>query len=527
MLKLYNTLSRSVEEFKSIGEKDKNSGIDPKKVCLYSCGPTVYSTQHLGNMRSAFFTDLLKNTLKYICKYDVTHVVNITDVGHLTWDNDWDADHGEDRMEKWARKDNITARDVAKKYTEEYLKDLAIINIQEFTFVTPATDKVTIKNKMPRATDHIKEQIKMIQELELKGYTYRIIWDGVYMDTSKMQDYGILTNKKNLENIEAWIRIDNSWKRNATDFALRKFNITGKKRDMERESPRGIGFPGRHIECSAMSRQYLWNHFDIHTGGVEHIAIHHTNEIAQSECCWAHKPWVNYRVHNQWLMMNNKKIAKSDGNVAFIKDVIEKWYTWEDLRYFFFQANYRSFQDFTREALDSAKRSRESLIEKTYKFIQEEMWGVYNCEYIVDSLEETKKNCGENFKWIKELSESLLNDLNTNNMLTAIFAALSKKDICLYGFLWLDEKVLKLWISDKVVELCNTIIIIPEDIKKLANDRKQAKINKDRIKADTLKEQILLRWRSIKDNKDGEYTIEPYHYNGWIIINDWEKYPFS
>lgn len=455
MFKIYNTLSRSIEEFKPI---------DQNNVRMYSCGPTVYSTQHLGNMRSAFFTDLLKKTLRNICWYDVTHVVNITDVGHLTWDNEWDADHWEDRMEKGARKDWITARDVAKKYTEEYLKDLNRLLIEKFEFVTPSTDNKNKKNKMPRATDHIQQQIDMIKELEEKWFTYIISWDGVYMDTSKMDDYGILTNKKNLENIESWSRVLDSGKKNITDFALRKFNITWRKRDMERESPWWNWFPGWHIECSAMSREYLWNHFDIHTWGMEHIAIHHTNEIAQSECCWANKPWVNYRVHNQWLMMNGKKIAKSDGNVAFISDVIEKGYTSEDLRYFFFQANYRSFQDFTRESLEAASKGR-----KKIKLVSDEK---YPRDIVVTPL---------------------LEDLNT-----PIFLANIQK----YGISEKLNNIFHLYKSKEVIE-------IPSDIQKLAEQRRQAKINKDRTQADSLREKLTQLGREMNDEKDG-YVLMPY-----------------
>ena len=452
MLKIYNTLSRSVEEFKPI---------DPNNVRIYSCGPTVYSTQHLGNMRSAFFTDLLKKTLRHLCGYTITHVVNITDVGHLTGDNEWDADHGEDRMEKGARKDGITARDVAERYTKEYINDLKRLQIEDFEFVTPDTDNNTIKNKMPRATDHIQQQIEMVQELEKKWFTYIIPWDGIYMDTNKMEDYGVLTNKKNLENIELWARVWDSGKRKITDFALRKFNITSKKRDMERESPWWVGFPGWHIECSAMSRQYLWDHFDIHTGGMEHIPIHHTNEIAQSECCWSNKPWVNYRVHNQWLMMNGKKIAKSDGNVAFISDVKSKEYTSEDLRYFFFQANYRSFQDFTRESLEAASKGRKKL-----KLVSDE-------NYPRD-----------------EVVAPLLDDLNT-----PIFLANIQK----YG------------ISDKLNNIFHLYkpeekVTIPDDIAALAEQRRQAKINKDRTTADTIRNQLnKLGW--VMNDGEDDYQI--------------------
>jgi cysteinyl-tRNA synthetase len=229
----------------------------------------VYSTPHIGNYRASFAADLIRNTLKYICGYPVKAVMNFTDVGHLTSD----ADTGEDKLEKGAKRDGITAREVARKYETEFLEGLKQLHIDLF-------------DVMPRATEHVQQQIELVKTLESKGYTYVISGDGIYMDTSKIDDYGKLMGpnyKKRLENLNAGERVEDAGKKNPTDFALRKFNITGKKRDMERDSPRGIGFPGWHIECSAMSSEYLGEQFDIHHGGSEHITVHHSDEIAQSE----------------------------------------------------------------------------------------------------------------------------------------------------------------------------------------------------------------------------------------------------
>ena len=280
-MNLYNTLSRSLEEFKPI---------DPNNVRIYSCGPTVYGAPHIGNMRKYILDDLLKNTLKHICWYHTTHVVNITDVGHLTDDGD----HGEDKMEKWARREWLTARDVAKRYEELFHENCKALLLDPFDIT-------------PRATDHIAEQIDMVRQLEQRWYTYIIPDDGVYMDTSKVENYAVLIGQKHIDWLTKWARIDDAGKRNITDFALRKFNTSGKKRDMERESPWWAGFPWRHIECSAMSIKYLGNHFDIHTGGIDHIPIHHTNEIAQSQCSWADTPWVNYRIHYQFLNIDGNR----------------------------------------------------------------------------------------------------------------------------------------------------------------------------------------------------------------------------
>ncbi|HMY80636.1 MAG TPA: hypothetical protein PLW93_03190 [Candidatus Absconditabacterales bacterium] len=453
-LLIYNTLTHQIENF---------IPIDPTNVSIYSCGPTVYSRQHLGNLRAAYFVDLLKNTIKHIVGYPVTHVMNITDVGHLTGDNEGDADHGEDRMEKGARQQGITARDVAKKFTNIYQEDLQLLHIDDFEY-------------MPKATDHITEQIAMVQDLEVKGYTYVIPGDGVYMDTSKVSDYGILTNQKHIDNISSGSRVHDAGKKNPTDFALRKFNITGKKRDMERDSPWGVGFPGWHIECSAMSMKYLGNHIDIHTGGMEHIAIHHTNEICQSECAGAHHPWVNYRVHLQRLMMNGKKIAKSDGNVAFLNEVIEKGYTPEDLRYFYLQAHYRSFQDFTRESLEAAKKGRLSLKKK----IQSQ--GLLSNDTIT------------------ELHTILCHDLNTPKLLAQLHLVGCPPQ--------LDEHVLKLGLFES--ESGSKNIIIPDEIQRIANQRWEAKSKKDRGLSDQLRDQLKTQGRIMKDGKESfELVFDP------------------
>ena len=437
MFKIYNTLSRSVQEFVPI---------DPNNVRIYSCGPTVYGAPHIGNMRKYVLDDLLKNTLKYICWYHTTHVVNITDVGHLTDDGD----HGEDKMEKWARREWLTARDVAKRYEEIFHDNCRALLLDPFDIT-------------PRATEHITEQIDMVKQLEEKWYTYIIPDDGVYMDTSKVENYAVLVGQKHIDWLDQWARIEDNGKKNITDFALRKFNTTGNKRDMERESPWWIGFPGWHIECSAMSIKYLGNHFDIHTGGIDHIPIHHTNEIAQSQCSCADTPWVNYRVHYQFLNIDGKKISKSVGNVITLDEIFERGYSAEDLRYFYFQANYRSFQDFTRESLEAASKGRKKL-----KLIS-------NDNYPRD-----------------EVVAPLLDDLNT-----PIFLANIQK----YGISERLNTIYKLYKPEEIIE-------IPSDIQQLADQRRQAKLSKDRTTADSLKKEIIAAWWNIKDNKDNYDIIK-------------------
>ena len=411
-IKLYNTLSRQKEIF---------TPIKPGKVSIYSCGPTVYSTQHIGNMRAAFVVDFLRDTLYTLVWLEPTHVMNITDVGHLTGDNEWDANTGEDRMEKWARKEWLTAREVAKKYTDIYLEDL------DFLRIDAGLEQWKHAIYMPRATDHIPEQIDMIQQLEDKWYTYIVQWDGVYMDTSKFKWYGALLSDKHLDWIQQGSRVELKKKKNPTDFALWKFNMTWKKRDMERESPRWIGFPWWHIECSAMSIKYLWTQFDVHTWGMEHIPVHHTNEIAQAECSCAQAPWVKCWVHYQRLMMNGKKIAKSDGNVAYISQIKEQGYTGIDIRMFFLQAHYRSFQDFTRDGLKAAKKTRQNLQKKlqTLVHIDSKIMEEFDEN---TSAEELKALLQDSFisNLLDEVLATLADDLNTPECMGTIQHAINK-----------------------------------------------------------------------------------------------------
>ncbi len=285
-LYLYNTLNRKKEIFKPIQDK---------KVGLYTCGPTVYNFAHIGNLRTFIFEDILKRALLYN-GYRVKHIMNITDVGHLTGDRDM----GEDKMEKGAQREGKTAWEIAEFYTRAFKQDMTHLNILEPTLWC-------------KATDTIPEQIELIKTLEDKEFTYNIS-DGVYFDTSKFEGYTKLSNQ-DLEALQEGARVErNPEKRNATDFALWKFSPEGVKRQMEWDSPWGVGFPGWHIECSAMSMKFLRDQLDIHCGGVDHIDVHHTNEIAQSEAATGNK-FFNFWMHGAFLIISGgKKMAKSDGN---------------------------------------------------------------------------------------------------------------------------------------------------------------------------------------------------------------------
>lgn len=470
-LQLYNTLTRSKEDFIPLLADPANK---KDKVWLYSCGPTVYSTPHIGNFRATFTADLIRNTLKYL-GYPVISVMNITDVGHLVSD----ADDGEDKLEKWARLESSSAWDIAKKYEELFLSDIAELNIDRF-------------DVMPRATDHIAEQIALVQTLENKGYTYTIEGDGIYMDTSKISDYGKLMGpnyKKRLADLNAWERVEMKGKKNPTDFALWKFSPTDTQRQMERDSPRGKGFPGRHIECSAMSSKYLWESFDIHHGGSDHVTIHHTNEIAQSECCFDHKPWVKYRLHNEFLQVDGGKMSKSLGNTYSLKDIKDHGFSPLDLRYFYFKAQYTNFLNFTREALTQAKNERLGLIKKIKNLIQNQ-----------DSFSSIDSDLQNRF------DQALGDNLNTPKLLTQLHIALSEPHANTLDIVKdLEEKVLKIWLfsADDSSE-----ISVPDEILALAEQRKQAKADKNYALADQIRAELLDQWWEIKDTKDSFELIK-------------------
>ncbi|TKF30248.1 cysteine--tRNA ligase, partial [Vibrio sp. F13] len=293
-LQLFNTLNRTLSPFYTI---------QPRKVGLYACGPTVYDYAHVGNLRTYLFVDVLKRVLQ-INGYQVNHVMNITDVGHLVSDGDT----GEDKMEKGARKQEKSAWDIATFFEDAFFTDLERLNILKPSITC-------------RATDHIQEQISFIQSLEAKGYTYQTS-DGIYFDTEKLPDYGKLA-RLDKEGLEAGIRVDMAEKNHPTDFALWKF--TGEqKRQMEWTSPWGNGFPGWHIECSAMAEKYLGETFDIHIGGEDHIPIHHTNEIAQCQAKNGHVQ-ANFWLHGYFLNINNEKISKS-GSTLRLESLIDKGY---------------------------------------------------------------------------------------------------------------------------------------------------------------------------------------------------------
>lgn len=336
-LQLYDTRTRQKRSFEPL---------EPGHARVYSCGPTVYAAQHVGNLRAYVFSDLVKRAL-LLEGYRVTHAINVTDVGHLTDD----ADAGDDKMELAARRTGRRAEDLAAEYTDQWLRDRRRLRCLD-------------PEVLCKASEHVPQQIAMIRVLEERGYTYRID-DGIYFDVSKFPRYAELA-QLDLAGQQRTGRVgDVVGKRSAADFALWKFAAAGVKRQQEWDSPWGRGFPGWHIECSAMSSHYLGRQFDVHTGGIDHLTVHHTNEVAQSECALDVHPWVRFWMHNEWLLIQGEKMAKSRGNVALLDDLVAGGALPLSFRFFLLQAHYRKEQALTDEAMAAADRGYRRLLLQT------------------------------------------------------------------------------------------------------------------------------------------------------------------
>jgi cysteinyl-tRNA synthetase len=456
MLKIYNTLHRKIEDFVSL--KEGRAG-------LYACGPTVYNFAHIGNFRTYIFEDVLRRVLQYN-NLKVKHVVNITDVGHLASD----ADLGEDKVLSRARAEGKSAWDIAAFYEAAFKKDWKRLNL------LPPT-------KWARATAHIKDQIKLIEVLEKRGFTYKIA-DGIYFDTAKFSDYGKLSGQK-LEEKEAGARVaKNPEKRRPWDFALWKFSPAGAKREMEWPSPWGKGFPGWHIECSAMSAKYLGQPFDIHAGAIDLVPVHHENEIAESEAAYG-KPLANYWVHSEFLLVDDKKMSKSLGNLYLIDDVIKRGINPLAFRYLCLGAHYRSKLNFTWESLKGA----ESALKSLYK--------------IARGLGRSKIGCTE---WEKKFLERINDDLDAPGAIAIMWEMLksdnppSAKAKSLLKF----DEVLGLGIKSYLGKK----IKIPAGVAKLLKEREAARIAKNWKLSDELRDKIAKLGFLIEDTAEGTKVEE-------------------
>jgi len=452
MIKLFNTLTHHTEEFKAIKKG---------RVGLYTCGPTVYNYAHIGNLRTYVFEDILTRVLRYN-GYKVKHVMNITDVGHLTSDSD----EGEDKMEKGSKREGKTAWEIAEFYTTAFKKDLSDLNITE-------------PNIWCKATDHIKEQIKLIKKLEKRGFAYQTA-DGIYFDTSLLPDYGKMANLKN-QDLRAGVRVDVGDKKNTTDFALWKFSPKLQKRQMEWESPWGMGFPGWHIECSAMSEKYLGQPFDIHCGGIDHIPVHHTNEIAQSEAANG-KSLANYWLHGEFLLIDSDKMAKSGENFITMGTLKEKGFSPLAYRYFLLQTHYHKQLNFSWEALQAAQNGLQHL---------------YNA---ASSLKEKYENKELENKFL----EAINNDLDTSAALALIWQALKEKTIDLKTLLKFDE-VFGLKIKEGAKKIEEPL---SEEIKTIIADRDSARRQKDWAKSDELRKILEDKGYKVEDAKGGTKVIK-------------------
>ena len=467
MLRLYNTMTRSVEGF---------TPIRGKTVGMYTCGPTVYDYAHTGNLRTYLFEDVLKRAL-IASGYRVKHVMNITDVGHLVSD----ADEGEDKMVVGARREGKTAWEIAEFYTQAFRRDLARLNIIE-------------PDVWCKATDHIPEQIELIRRLQEKGFTYVIDGDGVYFDTSKLSDYGRLA-RLDVAGLRAGARVEMvSGKRNVTDFALWKFSPKDAKRQMEWPSLWGVGFPGWHIECSTMAMKYLGERVDIHCGGVDHLNVHHTNEIAQSESALGHK-WVNWWMHGEFLTFpagegnQAAKMSKSAGGFVPLDTLIEKGVDPLAYRYFCLNGHYRSQLVFTWEGLEAAANALGKLKRQVL-----DLRSHYSGQKPIAAH-------------LEEFREAYEDDLNMPQALAAMWAATGRVK---KGKRYSPGREYKTLVEmDRVLGLGfdrmrEEALAIPEvEIRKLIDQRSAARKARDFARADAIRKQLAEKGIALEDTPAG------------------------
>lgn len=453
-LKLYNTLTRVKETFEPIN-KDK--------VSLYSCGPTVYARAHIGNMRTYIFNDILHRVLLGE-EYKVDFIQNVTDVGHLSDDGS----DGEDKLEMAAKRESLNVWEISKKYFEDFISDARELNV--------LPPRLWVK-----ATDHIAEQIELVEKLEQKGFTY-LTSDGVYFDTGKITDYGKLAGLR-AESLMEGARVEiNKEKKNITDFALWKFSAAPGQRAMEWPSPWGVGFPGWHIECSAMSMKYLGEKFDIHTGGVDFIPLHHTNEIAQNEASVGHKV-VNFWLHGEFLIIDGKKMSKSLGNIITIEDIKKKGFSPLAFRYFTMSAHYRQKLNFTWEALEAAANGLNHLKNLARDFSS----GDSKTSKFPDS-------------WKNKFMNAVADDLSMPQAISILWDLLKDKNEApsgKHGFLLDCDKILGLSLE------ASPLPQPPAEVLELASRREKARMSNLFEEADRLREEIARMGYTVKDTAKG------------------------
>lgn len=467
MLKIYNSLSKNIDSF---------IPASANQVKVYCCGPTVYGYQHIGNLRTYLFEDVLVKTLRLL-GYAVEHVMNITDVGHLVSD----ADAGEDKMLLAARREKKKSHEIADYYTAQFFQDSAKLNIRRPDVVC-------------KATEHIQEMIELIQRIEANGYAY-VANGNVYFDVAKFKEYGKMANL-DLEKLQAGARIEvDEFKRSPFDFVLWFTNSKFENQELQWDSPWGRGYPGWHIECSAMSMKYLGDQFDIHCGGIDHIPVHHTNEIAQSEAA-TQKPWVNYWMHGQFLTVDGEKMSKSKGNLYLIKDIEERKLDPLAFRYLCLNSHYRAHMNFTWETLENAdsgfKRLKRSVVS-----LLEEVGGAAGAENITANAKQAPPAFREEFL------AALADDLNTAKAMTVLWKFLGDKELGaaekLNCAIFADQVLgfgVDGWAQEATADL-------PNEITQLVAAREAARKAKNWTESDRLRDEIKSRGYTIEDSAKG------------------------
>ncbi len=462
-VRLYNTMSRTVEDFKPIREGE---------VGMYCCGPTVYNYAHIGNLRTYVFEDLLHRTLVK-AGYHVKHVMNITDVGHLTGDGD----DGEDKLAKSARENGRSVWDIAAFYTDAFFRDEEALDIIRPDIVC-------------RATDHIQAMIDIIRRLEEKGHTY-ISGGNVYFSIDTIDDYGKLA-RLNLDDLKEGARIEvDSNKRNPKDFVLWFTNSKFKDQVMVWPSPWGTGYPGWHIECSAMSSEYLGDHFDIHCGGIDAIPVHHTNEIAQSEAAFGVKPWVDYWCHGEFLLNDKGKMSKSSGEFLTLSVLVDKGYDPLDYRYFCLTGHYRSQLKFSFESLDQARSARQTLVRKIAQYRKE-----CTPAAVLD---------GKTRGYLDSFYEAMFNDLKAPQALGVLWSMLRDPSLAddqkLAAVLDMDS-ILGLSL-DRVEAVQDEVAVADSEALELLARRSEAKKAKDWAQADEIRDRLSRMGYKVVDTPSG------------------------
>lgn len=473
-MKLYNSLTRKLEEFEPI--KKGRAGV-------YTCGPTVYDYVSIGNFRTYFLGDLVVRGLSWL-DYEVKYIMNITDVGHLTGDNLGDADIGEDRLEKGARREGKTAWEIAEFYSKDFLSNFKKLNLIE-------------PKKFTKATEYIKEQIELLKRIEKNGLTYKID-DGIYFDTKKYEesgfDYGELST---LDEIKEGVRVEkNLQKKDPHDFALWKFSPKDKQRQMEWDSPWGKGFPGWHLECSAMSMKHLGEQFDIHIGGEDLRSTHHPNEIAQAQGASKKKPFVKYWLHGAFLKVDGGRMGKSLGNAYTISDLEKKGFSALDLRYFYLTGHYRKPLNFTFKGLDSAKTGFNQL--KSVVLTWQAKKGRTKL-----SDEKLKKIQGFYLKF----KTAVENDLNMPQAMAVVWEMVKSNipEHDKYELILDWDQVLGLGLAELKKELKKDI---PDEVIKLADERLEQRQNQNFKIADRLRKEIEDLGFKVEDEENGYQLIE-------------------